>query len=448
MKSAWITKSGEAYILFLTDEFPPERNTPGCKMHILFLSDNFPPETNAPASRLYEHATHWVYLGHQVTVITGAPNFPQGKVYPGYWNRWYAVEHMNGIRVVRVKTYIAPNEGFSKRILDYLSFMATSVTAGLFQKDPDIIVATSPQFFAAAGGWLLAAWRRRPFLFELRDLWPAQIVTVGMMPPDSRVVRWLEKLELFLYRQAAAIIPVTESFKLDLVARGIPESKISVVINGVDLNLFAQRPRDQALSEELGLADKFVVGYLGTHGLNQGLEQGLDAARLLQDQKQIVFLFVGDGARRNALIQIADSMNLANVKFMASQPKEMMPRLWSLCDVTLIPLKNDPLYTKMIPSKLFEVMGMGVPAIVALPEGEATRIVRKYGTGIVVPPEQPARLAAVILELYNTPDEVAALRQASAAAAPFFSRTSQAEKMLKVFQAVVEDTPGLARASA
>src|SRR5687768_15488146 len=117
---------------------------------------------------------------------------------------------MQGIRVVRVKTYIAPNEGFSERILDYLSFMATSVTAGLFQKDPDIIVATSPQFFAAAGGWLLAAWRRRPFVFELRDLWPAQIVAVGMMPPGSRVVRWLEKLELFLYRQAAAIIPVTE----------------------------------------------------------------------------------------------------------------------------------------------------------------------------------------------------------------------------------------------
>ena len=129
--------------------------------------------------------------------------------------------------------------------------MVTSVIAGLFQKDPDIIVATSPQFFAAAGGWLLAAWRRRPFVFELRDLWPAQIVAVGMMPPGSRVVRWLEKLELFLYRQAAAIIPVTESFKLDLVARGIPESKISVVINGVDLILFAQRLRDQALREEL-----------------------------------------------------------------------------------------------------------------------------------------------------------------------------------------------------
>jgi glycosyltransferase involved in cell wall biosynthesis len=140
-------------------------------------------------------------------------------------------------------------------------------------------------------------------------------------------------------------------------------------------------------------------------------------------------------------------MHLANVKFMASQPKEMMPRLWSVCDVALIPLKNDPLYTKMIPSKLFEVMGMGVPAIVALPEGEATRIVRQYGTGIVVPPEQPTRLAAVILELYNKPEEVAALRQASAAAAPFFSRTSQAEKMLEVFQAVVAHTPGLARAT-
>jgi len=406
-------------------------------VHILFLSDNFPPETNAPASRLYEHASYWVRSGHEVTVITCAPNFPEGKVFPGYRNHWYAVEAMNGIRVVRVKTYITTNEGFLKRTLDYVSFMIAGVGAGLFQKNVDIIVATSPQFFAAVGGWLLGALLRKPFVFELRDLWPASIVAVGAMQ-KSFIIRWLERLELFLYQRAAAVVSLTQAFKADLIRRGIPAGKIAVVTNGVDLEYYVPRPRDMELAERFGIQGKFVVGYMGTHGMAHGLDKILETAELIRHHDNIVFLFVGGGAQRKILIETANQKGLTNVYFIPSQPKEMMPRLWSLCDVALIPLRDDPVFSTVIPSKLFEAMGMGLPVLLALPEGEASTILRQTGAGVVVPPEQPTELAAVIIELHDQPARLEVLRQASHNAALQFSRTHQAEKMSNIFQVLIE----------
>ena len=165
-------------------------------MHILFLTDNFPPEGNAPASRTFEHARVWVRLGHKVTVITCAPNFPDGKVFDGYSNDWLNRETMEGIDVIRVKTYITANEGFVKRILDFMSFMVSGFFAGLFVKKPDVVVATSPQFFTAVSVWAVSAFKRKPFVFELRDVWPASITAVGAMK-KSLVIRLLEKLEIF-----------------------------------------------------------------------------------------------------------------------------------------------------------------------------------------------------------------------------------------------------------
>src|SRR5438874_781980 len=202
-------------------------------MRILFLSDNFPPGGNAPATRVYEHAIRWVPSGDEVTVVTCAPNFPVGKLFPGYRNAWRQVETVDGIRVVRVKTYITANEGFLRRTLDYLSFMLMGFAMALFEGRPDVVVATSPQFFCALAGWAVSVARRRPFVLELRDLWPASIVAVGAMR-RSGVIRALERVEMFLYRRATAIVAVTESFRRELIARGVDGRKIHVVVNGVD----------------------------------------------------------------------------------------------------------------------------------------------------------------------------------------------------------------------
>ncbi|UZW58697.1 glycosyltransferase family 4 protein [Lysobacter enzymogenes] len=407
-------------------------------MRILFLTDNFPPEGNAPATRTYEHAVRWVRAGHEVTVITCAPNFPEGKLFPGYRNAWRSVETLDGIRVVRVKTYITANEGFLKRTLDYLSFMAAGTVAGLFERRHDVVVATSPQFFCALGGWALARLKRRPFVFELRDLWPASITAVGAMQ-RSAAIRALEKLEMFLYRSADAIVPVTQSFREELVHRGVRADKIHVVLNGVDLQRYRPAARDQAMAKQYDLDGRFVVGYLGTHGMAHGLEKVIEAAERLRDDPRIVFFFAGSGAQRAHVERMAAERALPNVRMIPRQPKEMMPRLWGLCDLSLIPLRDTPVFASVIPSKLFEGMGMGIPALMSLPRGEAVRIVESTGCGVCVAPEDAAAMADEIAALAGDPERMRRLREASLAAAPAYSRDRQARLMSDALARLVDD---------
>jgi glycosyltransferase involved in cell wall biosynthesis len=406
-------------------------------MHILFLTDNFPPEGNAPATRTYEHTREWVRLGHKVTVITCAPNFPEGVLFEGYKNKWYQREVMDGIDVVRVKTYITANEGFAKRILDYISFGFMGGFAGLFQKRPDVIISTSPQFFCACGAWVLSVVRWKPWIFELRDIWPASITAVGAME-KSAVIRLLEKLEMFLYRRADRIVSVTNSFKAELSERGIESNKIDVVVNGVDLTKYQPvAEKDQALAKQYDLQGKFVVGYIGTHGMAHALDKVLDAAEQLQDNDEIRFLFTGGGAERAGLEQRARERKLGNVVMMPRQPKEMMPAVWSLCDISLISLRDTPLFTQVIPSKIFESMGMGLPMVITCPEGEATGIVRDTGSGVVLPPEQPAALASCVEELYADREHLGALARSSADSAASYDRAGQAGLMLESLEKVI-----------
>ncbi len=405
-------------------------------MKILFLSDNFPPEGNAPAARLHEHAIRWVRGGHDVTVITSAPNFPEGKLFAGYRNVWRRVEVLDGIRVVRVKTYIAANEGFVRRTLDYLSFMVMGFLMGMFERRPDVVVATSPQFFSAIAGWALSVAKWRPFVFELRDLWPASITVVGAMKRGF-VIAFLERVELFLYRRAAAIVSVTESFREDLVSRGISREKIHVVLNGVDLGRYEPRPRDTAMAREYGLEGKFVAGYLGTHGMAHALPKVLEAAELLKHRQDIVFFFAGAGAERGKVEQIVTARGLTNARMIPRQPKERMPALWSLCDLAIVPLMDSPVFATVIPSKIFESMGMGVPVLMSLPEGEATRIIRSTGSGVCVPPEKPQAMAAAIASLASNPEGLLELRAKARSAAHQFSRDVLAEKMANVLLSVV-----------
>ena len=403
-------------------------------MHILFLTDNFPPEGNAPATRTYEHAIRWVNAGHKVTVVTSVPNFPEGKVFEGYKNTWYQTDELDGINVVRVKTFITANEGFVKRILDYMSFMVTGFIASLFQKKPDIIVATSPQFFCACAGWALSAVKRKPFVFELRDIWPASITAVGAMK-DSFAIRVLEKVELFLYRRADSIVSVTHSFKEELIERGINGKKIDVVLNGVDLTKYKpSMGKDTELSVQYGLEGKFVAGYIGTHGMAHGLEHIIEVAECLQKYDDIRIVFAGGGAARKKVVALVEEKQLTNVVLIDRQPKEMMPKLWSLCDVSLVPLVNSKLFKTVIPSKIFECMGMGIPTIISVPEGEATAIVRETNSGVVVDSENTLQITAAVLELYEDKGLYERVRKRSIEVAPRFSREIMASDMINVFE--------------
>lgn len=402
-------------------------------MRILFLSENFPPETNAASSRVYERACYWAAWGLDVTVVTCQPNFPRGRLHEGYGNPWYQVETMDGIHVVRVKTFIAPNTGTALRLLDFLSFLVTGTIAALRQPRPDVVSATSPQFFAAVAGWLVGMLRRRPFVFELGDIWPASIVAVGAMRP-SLAMRLMERLELFLYRRSAAVLALTPAFKANLVGRGIEEGKIAVVINGVDLQRYAPRPRDATLAAEWELEDRFVVGYIGTHGMAHALGNVLDAAERLPDGSNVRFLLVGDGAERRALVTDRRSRAIGPVIMKPAEPKEAMPAVWSLCDVALVHLKNSPTFAEVIPSKIFEAMAMGLPILLAAPAGEASRIVVADGAGIHVPAEDADALARAALRLAQDDTLRAELAANALAAAPSHSRERQAADCLRVLE--------------
>ena len=402
-------------------------------MNILFLTENFPPETNAAATRVYERACYWVRWGHQVTVITCAPNFPEGRLFPGYANRWRQVEEMSGIRVIRVKTFIAPNRGVVLRTLDFLSFFATGTMAGLAEEKPDVVIATSPQFFAAVAGHVVGRLRRVPFVFELGDLWPASIAAVGALRANL-MLRLLEKLELHLYRRAEAVVALTHHFKEDLTARGIAADKIAVVMNGVDPWRYGPRPRDSGLAKEWGLEGRFVVGYVGTHGMAHALTNVVDAAEKLRNEPDLRFLFVGAGAEREALIESASRRGLENVVFMPTQPKDAMPAVWSLCDAALVHLRDSPVFRGVVPSKMFEAMGMGLPILLAAPEGEASRILAADQAGVWIPPEDPDALARSVLDLMENGEHRRAIAARSLAAAPRHTREAQARQMIQAIE--------------
>ena len=357
-------------------------------MHILFLSDNFPPEVNAPASRTFEHCREWVKAGHKVTVITCAPNFPKGVVYPGYRNKLWQSETMDGIRVIRVWSYITANQGFGKRILDYQSYMVTATLASLAVWKVDLIIGTSPQFFTVCSAYVVSLLKQIPFVFELRDLWPESIQAVGAME-DGLGVRSLKKLALFLYRKAAMIVTVTHSFRSILVGWGIDPNKIKVITNGVDISRFQCQPKNSDLLKSLGLEGRFVAGYIGTHGMAHGLETILQAADLLRRQPggdAFCFIFIGDGARKHELQQKAAQLGLDNVIFVGSVPKEQVVDYWSLLDVSIIHLKKSTVFTTVIPSKLFECVGMGIPVLLGV-AGESAEIVEREGVGLLFEPE-------------------------------------------------------------
>lgn len=358
-------------------------------MRILFLSDNFPPEVNAPASRTFEHCREWVRLGAEVTVITSAPNFPQGRVYPGYRNRLLQEEQMEGIRVLRVWTYIAPNQGFLLRIFDYLSFALSATITALFQR-ADIIVATSPQLFTACSGLVAATLQRKPWVFEVRDLWPESIQAVGAIE-QSPVIRLLERLERFLYRNASHIVVVTESFKARIADRsGVAPEKISIVKNGVDSTFFAPGPTHDELRSRLGLQGKYVVGYIGTHGMAHALDfilKSAEAFRLDPELQDLHFLLIGDGAEKQSLLALKEQLSLTNVSLLPPVQKSEVPAYLRSLDAALVNLKRSDTFLQVLPSKIFEAAAVGLPILLGV-DGEARRLIERYRAGVAFIPDE------------------------------------------------------------
>jgi glycosyltransferase involved in cell wall biosynthesis len=319
-----------------------------------------------------------------VKVITCAPNFPQGKLYPGYRNKLYQTECIDGIEVIRVWSYMTSNKGFFLRIFDYLSFAFSAFWAGLF-KPCDVIVATSPQFFTTFAAYFLSIFKRKPWFFEVRDLWPESIRSVGAMDKNSKILDIFEKIELFLYGKARRVIVVTEAFKKNLTQRNIPCEKIDVIPNGCNTELFFPCETDQELKRDLGLSGKIVLGYIGTHGMAHGLDFIIHSFKKLDLQKYAL-LFVGDGAEKKSLKNLVAKEKINGVHFLQPIPKSEVPRYISICDICLVPLIDSPTFRTVIPSKLFEFAAIEKPILLGV-DGQAREIIEKYECGIFFEPE-------------------------------------------------------------
>lgn len=355
-------------------------------MHILFLSHYFPPEVNAPASRTYEHARRWAQAADvRVTVITNHPNHPQGVLYPGYVNRWLTREEVDGIEVKRVKTYVAANAGVFRRTLNYLFFMIAAILAALWEPTPDILVATSPQFFCALAGYVISVLKGCPFVFELRDIWPESIVTVGAMRPGL-AIRLLKWVELFLYRRSAHIVALTDAFRQYLLERGIVPEKISVLRNGVDLSFFVPQEKPHDLLRSLNLEEKFVASYIGTIGMAHGIDRIVAVAEALKNHSEIVFLIVGEGAEKRHIEGLVAQRRLPNLRILPGVSKEQIRGYYAISDLLLVTLRQTPLFRMVIPSKIFEIMAMARPMLYTV-DGECRTILNEAGSGIFVEPE-------------------------------------------------------------
>jgi colanic acid biosynthesis glycosyl transferase WcaI len=404
-------------------------------MRILYLSQYFPPEMGAPAARVYELSREWAASGHHVTVLTGFPNHPTGVIPPEYRGQAFRREEVDGIHVVRTPIYAAANRGLFKRAANYASYAVSAAVLGplLARARPDVLIATSPQILTAVSGWWLSRLRRVPFVFEVRDIWPRSIVEVGALPEGHPAVRALERLEMFLYRQADRVVVVTDSFVDELAERGVPREKLRVVKNGVDLELFQPQPRDNEVRRELGLRPgNFMALYVGTHGMAHGLGTVLDAAERLRDRPEVRFVLVGEGADKKALRERASRLRLQNVTFVDQQPRQRIPLYLAASDASLVLLKEKPLFKTVLPSKIFEILAAGRALILGV-DGEARRLVEEAGAGVYVRPEDAGELAEAVLNLQGRPRDCEQMgRRGRAFVEQGYSRGALARKYLDV----------------
>ncbi len=414
-------------------------------MRILFLSHYYPPEVNAPASRTSEHCAQWAAAGHDVTVVTCVPNCPDGVVFDGYKNRLRRqVEFVDGVRVVRVWTYVAANAGTIPRITNYLSYMLNAIWSSLRLSRPDVVISTSPQFFCGWAGVWTSRMKRCPFVLEIRDIWPESIQAVGAMQsgPFVRLLEWLERR---MYLAADHIVAVGEGYKDRIVEKAPVADRVSVIMNGVDLNKFS--PDDvcgiETFRQQWGLGDRFVCSYVGTIGMAHGLEVVLEAAEQLRasGRRDVAFLLVGDGARRDELEAATAERGLSDwVKFTGRQPREMMPTVLAASDACLVHLRATELFGTVIPSKIFETMAMARPIIMGV-RGEALDIVMNAEAGIEMQPESADSLLQAIDELVG--DDGAARAMGTAAreyVSKHFTRNTMANRYLQLLLAISGNT--------
>lgn len=410
-------------------------------MRLLFFTQFFPPEVGATQTRMHHFARRLAEKGHQVTVITEVPNHPKGIVFEGYRGRLVQRSFENNFEVIRLWVYTSPRKSFLRRVLFYGTYMVNAILAGLFlaRDEYDAIFATSPPLPVVFSAYVVSRLKRCPLIMDVRDIWPAVGVILGEIRGQA-VIRGAEMLERFLYRKAAAITCVTRSFVADVISKGADPAKVHFLPNGTIPELFNPERTNENLKRALGLEGKFVVGFAGNHGVAQGLPEILEGARLLKNQDEIRFLFIGEGPVKSHLLEMKERYQLDNVLLLPQVPISEIAPYINITDVMLVPLKQDEIFSSFIPSKMFDFMACGKPIILTV-DGEARSILEESGGGVYVEPDNPPALVAVLTALRDNPDRLAEMgRRGREYVLQHYLRDQQADRLEEILASVADKT--------
>ncbi|NOZ73208.1 MAG: glycosyltransferase family 4 protein [Chloroflexi bacterium] len=364
-------------------------------MRILYLSHYFPPEFGAAAARAYSTSRWLVSFGHDVTVLTGFPNYLVGNIPERYRGKKWVREEMDGVKVYRTWLYTSPQRSNWRRLANYISFMVSSWWHGRkLQGTFDVIITSSPPLFTGLAGAMLARRFGIPFALDVRDIWPETAVDVGAFKAGSLMERIWSRLAGFIYARAFVVLAVTDGIKIRLQDRGVPAKKVHLVPNGVDLDFV--KLGDPNLRPSLQLEEKFVVLFAGLIGVMQDVSSIVEAADLLRNHAKIHFVIVGDGVMRESVANQIKTFQLENVSLLPRQPGEAMPAFLNMADVCLVTLAYNVRGT--IPYKLLEAWSYKKPVIAAVRD-DGAELVHTCDGGLVVSCSEPTVLAGAILAL-------------------------------------------------
>lgn len=368
-------------------------------MRITVLSQWYAPEPDAKSHIL---AKDLASRGHTVTAITGFPNYPQGKLYPGYSIRWRQWEVRDNVRILRVPLYPDHTRSAVKRIANYGSFALSASILGLAMAGPaDIVWVYHPPLTTGLPALAIHSVYRVPFVYEIQDMWPETLAATGMAS-SKRVLGMAGSLARCIYRHASAVTVISPGFKRNLIEKGVPTDKIHIISNWADEDVYHPCERDEALARQVGLDGHFNVVYAGNLGAAQALGNVISAAALLKDLADVQFIFIGDGVEEERLKNAAAAAGLTNMRFLGRMQPQQMPAYYALADVVLVHLKDDPLFEITIPSKTIAYLASGRPILAAV-KGDAAEVVQAAGAGVTCPPENPQALADGLRFLHGLP---------------------------------------------
>ena len=372
-------------------------------MRVLILHMRFYPDLTGTGPVVTELATDLVAMGDEVTVVTSMPHYGRKDIASEYRGRLLHRKKHLGANVWRTFVYVPPNPSGFHRGINYLSYTFMSVIASLLSGRHDTILCVNPPITVGLSGFLVKLARGTPMIFNVQDIWPDCLMIIGQIR-NPLLIHIFQYIEKFIYRVSARVSVLSEGMKQNLIRKGVREDKIVVIPNWADVDHIRPVNKENNFRSVHNLNGRFVVMFAGNLGYIAVLDTVLDAAKLLSDDLNTIFLIVGEGNVKSALVKRAETMGLSNVRFLPTQPKDVLPEMLGAADVSLVTL-NRHLGQLNVPSKTYSIMASARPVLAAVPDdSEIANLVREGNCGVLVPPEDPESLAQAIQNLARQPE--------------------------------------------